>query len=147
MVHGEDDLTLEAARAIRGDLPDLLGDDEAAHRQAVRLDGDLARLLAAAGRGTDVREDVLTTLSDVPETRAWMLSFLTFGAPPDLSEQERAVPDTGPLGGGAPPGAGLAVQVPRFRCPRGDMTWYRRSVGQRVPRCPTHDLVLEPVSD
>ncbi|MGW2587041.1 hypothetical protein ACWCYZ_38135 [Streptomyces virginiae] len=127
------DLVLDAARALRGDLEQVVGSPEP-HSDAVELDRRLAALLAVANTGSDVKEELHDLLLSDTKTRGWYLGFLSHGMPPDLVLTRES----------GPPGSGEPVSVPKFCCPGGDMTWYRRSVGQNAPRCSIHDLALDP---
>ena len=80
-----DEVVLDAARAIRGDMPDLLGSTGEESSLGARLDAELAALLAAADRGADVTGEILHRLNGLPVTQAWTLAFLTYGVPPDLA--------------------------------------------------------------
>ncbi|MFJ3772875.1 hypothetical protein ACIPX0_14385 [Streptomyces sp. NPDC090075] len=129
------DAVLEAARAIRPYLPGLF--PHAPHR-AARLDGELARLLdpgAAAGAA----ESVLRALEGNAITKVWSAQFLEFGVPPEFvgsGTRGSTVP--------VPAGNGEALRPgPKYVCPaNGDVVWWRRHVGQEVPRCGTHGLLL-----
>jgi hypothetical protein len=125
------ELVLEAARAIRPYLATLCPGE------AVVVDPDLARLLAAAAAGEDVRGPVLDRLRAQPATWQWWLEFARRGAPPDVTAGAHR-------GYGELAGEGAPVAMPRFVCPRGDYVWYRRAVGHRPPVCPTHRVALEP---
>jgi hypothetical protein len=140
-----DEVVLDAARAIRGDLPDLLGSTGERSSLGARLDAELAALLAAADLGADVTGEILDRLNGLPVTQAWTLAFLSYGVPPDLAVSGRDASAAGlPLGGGGPPGSGERVRATKYRCPvGGDTVWFRRSVGQQVPTCRTHGRVLQ----
>ena len=130
---GEDaDAILEAGRAIRPHLPELLGDE------AAPFDARLAEALDADEPAARRADAVLAQLGARPACAEWVAAFLEQRVPPDLVPlAERSVE---PL-----PGGGEHVSADRYVCPRGDYTWYRRAVGQRVGRCPTHpDVALVP---
>jgi hypothetical protein len=123
---------LDAARALRGDLPELnvAGADD--------LDRQVTDLLAAAEDGRRVEDDLLELLRSDPRTRVYTQYFMEHGVPPEPDQVARR--GYGPL-----PGRPGPVPLPKYSCPYGDYDWYQRSVGQSVPRCPTHDVALEPV--
>lgn len=50
-----------------------------------------------------------------------------------------AVSGFGPL-----PGEPGPIPMRKYSCPGGDFDWYQHSPSQPVPRCPTHDLRLNP---
>jgi hypothetical protein len=124
-----DDIALEAAKAVRPYLPELM-----AAQQAVAADRALAAALAAPPeQGAAVAEAVLLR----PELEAWTLAFATHGVPEDLVEADLL------RGFRELPGAALPVRAPRYRCPDGDdYVWYRRSAGTAIPLCPTHSVRL-----
>src|SRR3954463_10135018 len=121
-----EDPILEAARAIRPYLAELLPADT-----ATELDGTLAALLEhrAAGELRDV-------LARFPRTREWTSEFLAYGLPPEVAVLRES-------GTTSPPGHGDPVGVPKYVCPSGDFTFYRHAVGQPVPACPTHHCDLD----
>lgn len=122
---------LEAARAIRGYLSELLGAEPAA-----RVDAALTVLLASGG--DDVEDRIIEEFDRHDTTRDWAATFLELGMPPDLAQYgERVFAVT--------PGHGDAVRIPKFACPRGDYSWYRHAVGEEPPLCPSHALAVEPV--
>jgi hypothetical protein len=119
----------EAACAIRFYLPELLDEDAAAD-----LDGALARLLDE-GAG---EERLVDELERRDETAEWAAAFLEHGIPPEFAVvDERAYAEA--------PGYGEPVGLTKFACPSGDFVWYRHSVGQQPPTCPTHGVVVERV--
>ena len=120
---------LDAARALRGDL------DELALPETEILDRRLAELIASALAGIDVEAELRALVYQDERTQLYVEYFAATGAPPD----------TDAVGGFSPvPGPPSPVPLEKYSCPRGDYDWYRRSPGQEVPRCPTHDLALEP---
>lgn len=126
MPEPEAEAVLEAARAIRAYLRELVADPDAADRE----------LAAALAEADAVR--ARAELRSRPKTRRWTADFLRLGVPADL------VPST-VRSGAAPPGHGEVVRAPRFRCPQGnDYVWYRRTASSPIPLCPTHDVRLAP---
>jgi hypothetical protein len=129
---------LEAARAIRPYLADLLGPE--GQDTAEAIDRDLAAGLVRAREGEDAEEDVAAVLADHPVTRNWAARFLELGYPPSLAPlSERAIG----TGYAPPPGSGV-VSAARFSCPEGDYVWFQRTVGTTPPACPTHSVALVP---
>jgi hypothetical protein len=128
---GDEDPILDAARAIRPYLPHLVG------TRADDVDRTLVELLKGASAGETVDDALLDVLQRDPATHNWTASYLERGLPPDIAAvREKGLQEL--------PGHGEVVAATRFRCPRGDYLWYRRSVGQEIPRCPTHRMELEP---
>lgn len=128
---GEDTLLLDAARAIRGFLPELVEQCFAAE-----VDDELVRLLALAEEGKPVLEQVAAVLSRSPETLDWVSAYLEHGVPPEFAEvRERVFQGL--------EGVPAAPAPEKYRCPSGDFVFYRRSVGIPVPQCPTHQIPLE----
>lgn len=132
-----DTVILEAARAIRPCLPDLVG------AEAIEVDRRLAELLGRPD-DTQVAALILAELGIRPATRDWFTAFTRRLVPPSADEilGDREKTGNPPLGGGPPPGAGEAVGGVRFACQEADYVWYRHTVGEEIPRCPTHDLPL-----
>ncbi|MBM3727972.1 MAG: hypothetical protein FJW40_21425 [Acidobacteria bacterium] len=122
-MYSSDDI-LEAARTIRPYLPSLIGPPAAAV-----LDAKLASLLADARQGRKVDNLILDALQ-APEAREWTRQFLRAGALETLRAYQ---PVAGP---------GRPVAAEKYCCPQGDYVWYRRQVGETVPKCPTHQCEL-----
>ncbi|MCZ4125846.1 hypothetical protein [Streptomyces sp. H39-S7] len=119
---------VELARTIRPYLPDLLPADSAAE-----LDRRLAGLLAAADERR-IDTEILELLREPDLVRRWAALFLEDGLPPDVAMDRRV--------GVVLPGRGEAVAPGKFVCPQGDLVFYRRAVGQSVPLCPTHGVLV-----
>lgn len=117
---------LDAGRAIRAYLGDLLAADEARA---------LEDALVPALMGEDA-DAVLALITRDQATAAWTLAFIRDGEPPGGSTRG---PGYAPLAG-----HGSVIAAPRFRCPQGDFLWYRRRASVRVPLCPTHGVPLAP---
>jgi hypothetical protein len=131
-----DDLIIELARAIRPYLPELLGD------RAQETDRELADLLADLGIGGDrdqVRRAILETLARDWVTHNWGSEFLAAGRPPGSQQHEIRTFEQVP---------GRPVPPPplRYVCPKGDLSWYRRVVGESPPKCNTHGIDLVPAN-
>jgi hypothetical protein len=120
---------LDAARAIRSYLPELLGESDA----AASTDARLAALLHASQDGKPVTDAVAGVLAERSVTRNWAAHFLERGCPPDVVATERSVP-------GGPPVT--VLPAPRFVCPSGDFAWWQRAAGVEPPNCPSHDQPL-----
>lgn len=120
------EVVLDAARAIRPYLTELRPLDAGA------VDATLASMLAEENAVA-----ILDLLRGESATWQWFLDFAKTGLPPDIAA-------TLERGGYEPaPGHGEPVDLPRFDCPLGDYTWYRRAIGQQPPNCPTHGVQLE----
>ena len=65
----------------------------------------------------------------------WMAEFLERRLPPEVARGLR---------GYEPPLGGEPVAAPKYVCPEGDYTWYRPSVRDAAPCCPTHGVKLAP---
>jgi hypothetical protein len=131
-----DEDLLDVARCVRPYLEELTGSEKAASA----YDGEIAVLLGAANRGTDVEAELSVLLQRSPKVHAFVAKVLEdpLHRPPDLqpthelSEYEQL------------PGAGSSVPVTKYCCPQRDYTWWRRSIGVPVPTCPTHQILLAP---
>jgi hypothetical protein len=119
----------DAARAMRGDLAvfDL--------PNAQKFDRAIAELLAAGEAGADIDEDLLELLREDPRTRLYTDFFLRVGSPP--APEHLKVRGDSMLPGDPGP-----IPLVKYGCPMGDYDWYRRAVGEPVPRCPTHNVPL-----
>ncbi|MCC8452779.1 hypothetical protein [Streptomyces rochei] len=125
-----DERVLECARAVRAELPRLIGPLAAERRR--ELDTRLAQALARPGDASTV-EWILVVLESEPEVRTWAAYFLETGNPPRYAERG----DYQPL-----PGSGEAVPATRYSCPERDFAWYRAFLDEPSPRCPTHGYPL-----
>ncbi|MFB9903068.1 hypothetical protein [Allokutzneria oryzae] len=109
---------VDAAKAIRPYLPDMLGED------AERFDLLVSGLLAQAEADPDETALRLEQLLSMPPVTArWLERVLADDQlrPPELQQHP---------------------QLGRFECPGKDFVWYPRIVGQRAPICPTHGRPL-----
>ena len=120
---------LEGACAIRPYLTKLL---ETA--KANQIDEKLAELLDKSQTGQKVDNRILKLVANQEATRTWMAAFLEHNVPPEVARFYS------PLPGQVSTVSGVA----RYVCPQGDYVWYRRSVGEPIPLCPTHQLELIP---
>lgn len=126
----DDEQILEAARAIRPYLHELLGSEDGAEE-----DRELAGILVAPESEAATR--IISRLERHEATADWAAAFLEHGVPPDVARvSERGFEEA--------PGHGEVVRARRYSCPEGDFSWYRHAVGELPPTCPTHDCVVEP---
>ncbi|GAA3796991.1 hypothetical protein GCM10023083_35390 [Streptomyces phyllanthi] len=126
---------LDAARAIRPYLPNLLAFSPGS---AARLDDELAQLLEKSAE-PDTADRLRRVLESNPVTEVWVSQFLEFDVPPDfIAPGTRGSATSGPAGDGE-----IVRPGPKFVCPvGGDVVWWRRHVGQDIPRCTTHGVTL-----
>jgi hypothetical protein len=125
-----DEDILEACRAIRPHLGELLGAD-----LAEAVDRELAGLLARAEAGEKVENAMLGLLTRHGATREWTAHY--------LRSQEAGAADA-ERGYSPLPGTGSAISLDRYACPEGDYEWFREDVDDPIPRCPAHDISLVP---
>ena len=136
--HGEpmdrdDEGVIEAARAIRPYLNDLVGPADAAlvDRRIVSEFAAGVGQVGAAGRLRAVLEEY--------EDTAWFLRRVLGDKPhyrPPYFQPVHQRSITRPSGD---PGY---VAADRYACPRGDYVWYRPDVGTPIPECPNHHIKL-----
>jgi len=128
----EEGLIRELACIVRGRLDELAGP------RADEMDGELAAVLnREPGEEGDQVEALLSILGSDPATHATVARALERVSAGDREGVLRSI--------GGPPGHGDPGYVPtKLVCPRLDFTWYRRTVGQKAPRCPSHELELVP---
>lgn len=123
-------VVVEAVTAARLRLAELTD-------QPAMADELLVALLQRARRGEDVDALLVDALQVHPRLRGWVVRFVETWPPPGTK--------------GAPGWGGRAAPVaaPRFVCPvDGLVSWYRRSIGDPIPRCPDHpDDSLVPDAD
>lgn len=130
----DDDVIIEAARAIRAYLPELVGTAE-----AETIDRQLVDLLARAQDDPACVERILELLGRRDATAEWTAVLLESGYPPDVRELvEQRERYAGLAGHGEPPPAPR-----RYACPEGDFVRWRRGA-EPLPTCPEHGLALEP---
>jgi hypothetical protein len=124
-------IILDAARALRAYLPELVGPDRAAP-----LDRELAELLERPG-DEDVPDRLAAIFEREERVHVWVAEYFTYGAPGDVAETERVA---------SLPGVPRPPGPERYACAHGDFVFYRRTVAALVPECPTHRtaLVLAP---
>jgi hypothetical protein len=122
-----DEDLLEVARVMRSYLPELVGSE------AESYDRRIAGLLASARSGRDVEEELTAVLQQLDQVHAWAAQV--------LQDDHHRPPDQQPvfeLGFEPLPGAAGPVPAVKYCCPEGDYVWWRRSVGQTAPSCPSH---------
>ncbi len=130
-----DDSLSEAARVIRPFLGQLVGPAE-----ADEVDGQIADLLDRAGKGEDTSAALREVLDSREATRVFtrrVIADAPHYRPPELQPVRLRGIYPGEL-----PGAPQYISVPKYVCPRGDVVWYRYSVGIKIPTCKTHGLLL-----
>lgn len=127
-----DDMLLEAARAVRSELPELLGDGWHG------VDQELADILAGDSPSDGSLVEVLNRNTEIQN---WVVDFLVryrnHDEPSPLEVERTATP----------PGEPIPLLPPRYACPvDGAMVQYRRSPAQAIRICPQHavKLVLSP---
>jgi hypothetical protein len=133
MMNRNDDGVLEAARAIRPYLSDLLGP-----AKAVAIDRQIADALTVGSAGTTAAEQVRMILERDGDT-AWFLQRVLDDKPFYRPPYYQPVITRGIT---APAGDPGFVAADRYACPQGDYVWYRPDLGTCVPRCPDHDILL-----
>ncbi|MEV7969440.1 hypothetical protein AB0O34_26165 [Sphaerisporangium sp. NPDC088356] len=128
MTENREELWARAAHAVRPYLNDLLSTEDA---ESV---GRRLALLLVRGHDRAVADDIKALFDTFPELRDWVADFLESGPPPDpgrdRDRQERHLPYL------PPPGYGMALQPPKYRCPNDGYVWYQRSASIDPPRCP-----------
>lgn len=110
--------------------------------EAERIDRELARLLeeAESEPTRDAHKRILELLRQHDATLDWISLYLNLHCPP-VEEKAKATRGYARL----PGESGLPVPPgPKYRCPRNDYVWHRRTVGAPIPFCPTHGVLLEP---
>jgi hypothetical protein len=129
------DGVLEAARAIRPYLDELLGDD------AAPFDDQVAALLAAAHTGADVTGPLQILLGSREATVEWVEEVLDDPQcrPPDFQPTDTRSYES-------PTGLVGLVIAGKYACPYGDFVWYRPAVDVPVLPCRTHGPVLARVA-
>jgi hypothetical protein len=123
-----DDDIVDVAKKIRPFLEELVEDE------APEYDRIIAGLIADSRGGRDVTAPLTEVLTGSDATHAWVARVLENG--------RRLPPRVLDRGFQQLPGYGEVIDAERFECPDGDYVWYRMSVGDKVPSCPTHDRLL-----
>jgi hypothetical protein len=120
---------LNAARAIRSHLPELLSNE------AQAVEKELSALLAQADAGEDIEIDIFDLLGEHEPTRQWMETALE---DKKLSGGEKTYHK--PLGNSdiTPPGT-QKYQCPETECSH---TWISHKTRQPIPECPIHHVQL-----
>ncbi|XGV97801.1 MAG: hypothetical protein ACAF41_02480 [Leptolyngbya sp. BL-A-14] len=132
---------LRAAREIRDQLPELLGEE-----YTQLIDQPLLDLLIQADDGQPVDNQILELLASQEATRLWMLEFLKKEnkLPADITKDVTR-------GGWRPPGNifpptenGDGTNPYLYFCPHlgCNYTWERSDIAEPVGTCPIHDCEL-----
>jgi len=123
-----DEVLLEAARAVRSQLPELLPDSWR------KFDRALARLVADPA-GDPAR--IVALLESQPAVGTWVFEFTVRWGP-------ALMPEIDERGGGEqpPPGAGVLLLPPRYACPVDGAYVQYVTAGQQVKDCPDHGVLL-----
>jgi hypothetical protein len=132
----ESDRAVELGRVVRSNLARLLAFEPDGTAAVRALDQELSGLLNSEAANRDVGQKIVALLtgpSAPVALKTWAEDFLARGGAP-----ARVRSTYSPL---ASPGE--HTPPARFVCPVGnDQVWYRRTVGQAVPRCNTHGVTL-----
>lgn len=129
----DDEGVLEAARAIRPYLRDLLGPEEAA-----AADRELARILAD-GLSDPETAIQAEAVMDRHEDTAWFLRRVVGDSPAYRPPWQQPAITRGITSPAGDPGF---INADRYTCPYGDYVWYRPAVGTPTPNCPDHRVAL-----
>ena len=128
----DDGGVLEAARAIRPYLTDLVGQDAAG-----LLDRQIAGHLTG-GSGRSETAGRLRALLEEQEDTRWFLTEVLADVPhhrPPYQQPRYLRRQTGGIASPAgDPGPILHTGI--YTCPDGDYVWYRPEVGTPIPDCP-----------
>jgi len=130
----DNDGVLEAARAIRPYLKDLV-DDPAV---AADLDRRIAEQLTDQGDQM-ATASTLKALLEEEEDTIWFLNRVLTDKPqyrPPYHQPAYQRDIVSPAGDPGP------VEADRYSCPCGDYVWYRPDIGTPVPDCPDHHIPL-----
>lgn len=118
---------LEAARRVRPYLSRLIGED------ADEVDRRLGAILNAEPKTRELLALLRETLDERPPTRAFAAADAAdLGAPKD---RDAAL---------IPSGNPEPVPMPEFACPYGDFVFLQGDVGEELPLCPTHGVLVVP---
>lgn len=129
-----DDGVLEAARAIRPYLHDLIGG------AAVTIDRRLADELSRTANPSKKAERLRVLLNEDDDT-AWFLNEVLRDEPhfrpPYLQPSFNRSAEAGLAGAEGP------ILAARYTCPTsGDYVWYQPDIGTDIPECPTDRVKL-----
>jgi hypothetical protein len=125
---------IEAGRAIRAFLPDLVGPPSAAD-----LDTRISGVLSLGTPGFQALE-LTKILRENPTTADFLDEVLADAPsyrPPAIQSAQSTTRGVDTLPGDVGP-----IGATRYECPDADFVWWRAVVGAPVPACPTHGLPL-----
>jgi hypothetical protein len=132
-MNNADEGVIEAARAIRPHLNDLVGPATAEF-----LDRRIVDQLTGPADRTHIASRLRALLEERQHT-AWFLGRVLSDRPlyrPPYHQPTYHRDIVSPAGD---PGI---VVADRYACPQGDYVWYRPELGTPVPDCPTHHILL-----
>jgi hypothetical protein len=116
-----DDEIIEAAQAIRPYLAELGVTD------GPRFDSQIADVIAGVSEGRLKIDKLFLLLTSRDEIREWCRHFLENKHPPAVTRLLASA------------GSNLhPIRFEKFGCPKGDYIWFRASLGEPLPSCPTH---------
>jgi hypothetical protein len=133
-MNSDNDGVLEAARAIRPYLKDLV-DDAAV---AGNLDRRIAEELTGQADQT-ATADRLRALLEEHEDTTWFMSRVLTDKPRYRQPYHQPTLRRDIVSPAGDPGL---VEADRYACPVGDYVWYRPDVGTPIPNCPSHHIPL-----
>jgi hypothetical protein len=133
----DDEGVLEAARAVRPYLTDLVDSPDAAAELDQHLADELGQVSDSSASARRLR-----ILLEQHEDTAWFLDSVLADAPDHRPPYHQ--PGYRTRGGiASPAGDVMHIAAARYNCPVcGNYVWYRPDVGTPVPRCPTDDVLL-----
>ena len=133
-MNSDNDGVLEAARAIRYYLKDLVIDPA----KAGTLDRRIADQLTSRADRTATASR-LRALLEGQEDTAWFLNRVLTDKPHYRPPYHQPAYQRDIV---SPAGELSQVEADRYACPVGDYVWYRPDIGTPVPECPDHHIPL-----
>ncbi|MEO1068480.1 MAG: hypothetical protein AAFW95_05085 [Cyanobacteria bacterium J06638_6] len=122
--------TVDAARALRPKLPELIGD------QANILGPQLDQLLDQADQGQSVSSAIRKLVKAYPDAYDWLIEYLSAGDAagynPFSDDMQRGI-DFNPLAGNV---GNILAGI--YRCPQCGSFYLHRSEGSDIPPCDNH---------
>jgi len=128
-VNVQEEVLRELATSLRGELEQIIGDEDERMALAAELDAALALPAGEAGL------KLIATLRARPQAREWVATRIDAGEP----ETWRMF--------AVPPGVIIAPLRVHVVCPRCDYDRFFVSPGEDFGRCPRHGLRLVPAED